>query len=131
MMTEELTLPAIASGMVVATWILGKAIRSIPSLYEDSKTKKGTEMYGDLSMLLGFRVIKILLILGGMIWGEHQLGYSSQWLKNVTYAIFIALFAAGFLFFLVLTGTLLLAKITKIQAPNNGVDILDHDDRMT
>lgn len=126
-MQSELTIPGIIVGLLIIGWILGKAIRSIPALYRDAKERKGSDMYGDLTMLLGFRVMKILFAWGLCIWFVSKLGYELKWMEDLTFAIFIALFIAGFGSFFVLMIPLLLAKFTKVQAIDNKIDVLDDE----
>lgn len=114
-------------GIFIIIWILGKAIRSIPSLYKESRSKKGSDLYGDLTALLGFRIIGILVFLGVLIWIRSKLGYNFDAISDITYAVFIALFVAGFCSFFVLITTFLLAKLSKVQNTTKEVDILDDE----
>lgn len=126
-MQNEFTIPGIVVGLMITLWILGKAIRSIPVLYRDSRAKKGSEMYGDLTMLLGLRVLKILLAWGLFIWLSNKLDYELKWMEDVNFAVLVALFFAGFSSFFVLIGTFLLAKLTKVQHVVKESDVLDDE----
>lgn len=124
-MGVELTIRGAIIGLLVVSWILGKALWSIPSLYKELKHKKGIEAYGDLTILLGFRVMGILVFLGVLIWILSKLGYNLDDVEDIVYFAFIALFFAGFGSFIVLMLTLITAKLSKVQDTNEDVDVLD------
>lgn len=124
-MGVELTIRGGLIGLLILIWILGKALWSIPFLYKESKYKKGSEAYGDLSILLGFRVMGILFFLGVLSWGMSKLGYQLDAVEDITFSVFVALFAAGIGAFFVLMITLILGKLNRFQRGVEENEVLD------
>lgn len=60
-MRIDITTRGTIIGLLIVLWILGKVIRSIPNLYKRSKDEKGSESYGDLTILVGLRIMGVLL----------------------------------------------------------------------
>jgi O-antigen ligase len=121
----EMTVRGGIIGLLIIIWILGKAVWSIPSLYKESKSKKGLDAYGDLIILLGLRIMGVLFLLGISIWVLSKLNYEFDAISDITYAVFVALFLSGFCSFFILITTFIIAKLSKIQKKTKEIDLLD------
>ncbi|MFT5645384.1 MAG: O-antigen ligase [Aureispira sp.] len=121
----EITLRGGIIGLLIIIWILGKAVWSIPTLCKESKSKKDSEAYGDLIILLGLRIMGVLLLLGISIWVLSKLSYDFDVISDIAFAVFVALFFSGFCSFFVLITTFIIAKLSNIQKKTKAVDLLD------
>jgi hypothetical protein len=121
----DITIRGAIIGLLIVIWILGKVIRSTPNLYKRSKNEKGSESYGDLTILVGLRIMGILLFLGILIWVLTKLGYEYNSISDVLFAVFVALFVSGFCSFFILIITFIIAKLSKAQEKDKEIDLLD------
>lgn len=111
--------------LIIASWILGKILYSIPRLYRNSRYKKGAITYGSLSVLAAYRVTIALIVLTVLYWVGTLLNISKPYLDRFSELAFLSLFICGLIAFFILILTIILAKMNRFQRRVEGIEILD------
>jgi hypothetical protein len=115
--------------LIIAVWVLGKILYSIPRLYRNSRYKKGAMTYGSLSALAAYRVMVALIVLTALYWVGVLFKLSDLYLNQFSELAFASLFICGLIAFFILIITFIFAKANRFQRRVEGIDVLDAPNR--
>ena len=115
--------------LIIAVWVLGKILYSIPRLYINSRNEKGAITYGSLSVLATYKVVTTLIVLMTLHWGAILLNVKDHYIDNLSLVAFLSLIICGLIAFFILIITFILAKVNRFQRRVEGIDVLDDPNR--